>query len=329
MRAYITVAMMLSVLASLAQEKEKLAQEIFMKEKEIFLRQGPAQVVQLTHDGKPKYNVQLSPEKQWVVYHGEPTQESPAVVQFLFGVIDLKDFTKKEIRFHVLKGARIEKVEWVNAYRIGVMASIEGRNSYYAIFDAQQGREIDYVLGRIPSVSPDRSKIAYLAIVPRNFPPELSSDFICSVDLSLSDAQIQQQIHQPQATYPERAIKEPFSNLDERHFVRSNLAWSQDSRSIAFVEQHQGAFWVTILDVESARGRIKVHNIRKLQLAKAEQLQLRDEAQVTWGGPDTLVVSGTKWVWDQGMNQYREGSKVQWRIDLTKGVVLAAEPEQR
>ncbi|MEO0250114.1 MAG: hypothetical protein ABIN58_11445, partial [candidate division WOR-3 bacterium] len=122
-----------------------------MKEKEIFLRKGPAQVVQPTRDEKPKYNAQLSPEKQWVVYHGDPTEESAAVVQFIFAVIDLKDSTKKEIGFHVLKGTRIETVEWLNPYRFGALASLEGRKSYYyAIFDAKQGKLIDYVLGRIP-----------------------------------------------------------------------------------------------------------------------------------------------------------------------------------
>jgi hypothetical protein len=125
-RAFITMVTIIGLLmVSFGQQKEASVQEIVMKGKEIFLRQSSAQVVQLTRDEKPKYDVQLSPEKQWVVYNGDSilNEESPAVAQFVFTVIDLKEFTRREISFHTLKGTRIETVDrafapWMRARKI-------------------------------------------------------------------------------------------------------------------------------------------------------------------------------------------------------------------
>jgi len=138
-RSFITMVTIIgSLMVSFGQQKEAPVQEIFMKGKEIFLRQSSAQVVQLTRDEKPKYNVQLSPEKQWVVYHGDPiwSEEAPAADQFIFTVIDLQDFTRKEIGFSTSRDSKIEKVEWLGPDRFGVLAPFLWAYRY-AIFDAK------------------------------------------------------------------------------------------------------------------------------------------------------------------------------------------------
>lgn len=307
------------------QRTKEPAPEVFVRDNEVFLRRASS-VVQLTKDGKLKHNVLLAPGSQWVIYHGDPIwdDDTPAAVRLIFTVIKLKDFTQKEISFYTPVEATIKQVEYLTSGRFGVLASLEGRADYYYLLDADQGKEIENILGRTPTVSPDRSKIAYLEIIPHSFPAELTSDFVSVVDLTAGEDQIKQQIHGSVSTYPERDVNKRFSDLADRHFVKSNLLWSSASNSLAFIENHQKTYWAVVLDL-APQGMIRVSRVRRFKLATEEEMRLHQVENLNWDREERLVTVATKGLWDSVNQIERIGPKIEWQIDLRAGDVSVRE----
>ncbi|MEM4413050.1 MAG: hypothetical protein QXD59_02110 [Candidatus Caldarchaeum sp.] len=305
------------------------AQEVLCRNGEVFLRKVTGEIIQLTNDGKKKYEVLLSPDARWVIYRGEPKQDR-AMLRLDITMIDVNDSgTKRTIHFHTALRS-VTKLKWLNDRYFALIGETNSKNSYYAIFDVKVREVITELVGYGFSLSTDRLALVYRPFVPRGAPSEFASHYIEIFDLrDQQPARRHEGRKYARLLYPEHDPDNAFTNLDDRHFVRSNLAWSSDSRSIAFVEQHRRTYWLTILELQQVRHGVQVSNIKSFQLAKAEELQLGDETQVIWKAPDTLVVTGVEWVWDQSMNQYREGPQVEWQIDLTKGVVSKQETTQR
>lgn len=75
-----------------------------------------------------------------------------------------------------------------------------------------------------------------------------------------------------------------YDDLSERHHVKGWLSWSSDSRKVAFVEEHRGAFWVVVLEIEVKDSEVKV-SPRRFELAK----ELGEVTGVEWTSEDQAI----------------------------------------
>jgi hypothetical protein len=303
-------------------------QEIFVRGNEVFLKKVSGEVIQLTNDGKKKYDVLPSPSGRWVVYRGEPVRDR-AMLQLDITIIDVQDPASKKTIHHDTSLRSLTRIEWLNEHDLALIGETNAKNDYYAIFDAKVKGVVTELVGTDFQLSPNRSGLVYLSFIPRGTPAEFFSHYVELFDLSDRESGPRHDRKRyAQILYPDHDPDKPFGDLDERHFVRSNLAWSPDNRSLAFVEEYRRAYWVTILDLlEDAEG-VKVANIRRFRLAKKGELLLGDGEQVTWEGTEALTISGEKYLWDEVNQMTRKGPNVQWRINLTTGDVLMTELSQ-
>jgi len=305
-----------------------LTQEVFKRGEEVFFKKASGEIIQLTNDGKKKYEILLSPGAQWVIYRGEPLRDR-AMLGLDITVIDVQDpASKKDVHLDLALQSLIS-MEWLNEHYFALVGETNSKNDSYAILDPKMGGVIAELVGCGFHLSPDRLALAYRSFIPRGAPTEFNSHYIELFDLrDREPAPRHEGRRYAQVLYPDHDPDKPFDNLDERHFVRSNLAWSPDSRSIAFVENHQRTLSVLVLDLRQGAGGIKVSNVRKFELTKEGERRLLWEERIVWEGTNVLVVTGDKYLWDEVNQMTRKGPKVEWRINLTNGSVSMVEVGQ-
>lgn len=127
---------------------------------------------------------------------------------------------------------------WVDNARLFCEGSINPSTGVYLVFDARSGRELAEYLGTAFTWSPDLRRIANEGNVPHFMPPEAKCD---SIEID------------GKSVFPAKA--------DARHWFRSALVWSPDSRFVAAVDQ-RGAEGETFLVVVGLRGLVFEQKLR-------------------------------------------------------------------
>jgi len=294
----------LSVIALLAlvafnQDRKKV--QIELHDREIYVRESSGQLRQLTHDGKPKENAVLSPSGDRVIYHSPFNPYTLPPEPPIFTVLDVE--TGDMIRqIPVRWVARfVSSVEWINDQFV----MVRGEGCFLVILNLKTGKQTHNLVGWVRgrgcsdfsfSLSPDKRKIVFHHdFTPRYgpIPPELESDYVLLslVEREPPSGQVKYEydFSNFKVVYPdvlpwgEIELKR-YDDLDERHLSKSTFAWSADSRMVAFVEGHRGAFWVVVLEIEVKDSEVKV-SPRRFELAK----ELGEVTGVEWTSEDQAI----------------------------------------
>jgi hypothetical protein len=257
--------------------------EVQVIENEIFVKDASGTWRQVTHDGERKENVTVSPalgkivyNRPWVPYGGE----SP-----VFVVLDFETGrVLKEIRPEIWLSRLLSKVEWIDERFLMVIGE------YLIILDTEEGKQTQFLHGSPFMLSPDRRKIVFVkGRLPLYGyrPPQYESDEIMLT--TVDQRPVGGKMKTARAIYPElRPWGEDedrrYDDLSERHRVKGWLSWSSDSRKVAFVEEHRGAFWVVVLEIEVKDSEVKV-SPRRFELAK----EIGEVTGVEWTSEDQAI----------------------------------------
>ncbi|MEM4413176.1 MAG: hypothetical protein ABIN58_11450 [candidate division WOR-3 bacterium] len=273
--------------------------EVRLINNEIFVQDASGTVRQLTHDGEPKENITVSPalhkityNRPWTAYGTEPR---PPV----FVVLDLQTGeVLKEVQ--VSWASRfISKVEWINERFLMVVGE------FLVILDTEEGKQTHLLHGGRFALSPDHRKIVFLkGRLPLYGykPPEFESDEIM---LAIVDQRpvVEGINSMARAIYPELRPwgdreDRRYNDLSERHCVKSQFSWSLDTRQVAFVEEHQRAFWLVALDIDVGEAEVKVIP-RRFKLAE-ELAEVTGLEWVSKGRAIRVVTKRASYVVDWG-----------------------------
>ncbi len=119
---------------------------------------------------------------------------------------------------------------WIDDSRLFCEGTVNPSTGVYLVFGARDGRELREFIGGHFVWSPDKTRLANYGNVPHFSPTEDKTD---SLEID------------GEALYPSQ-------NDHERHWFRSELAWSADSRIVAVVDHRQAdsTLWVVVLAVD-------------------------------------------------------------------------------
>jgi hypothetical protein len=299
---------------------------------EVFVEDPSGQLRQLTRDGEHKENVLLSPSGEKIIFHGKfngyGPQDQPATT---LTVLDSK--TGRELRkvpfyrfFGANTGRFLESVQWVDDRYV-----ILGGDRVISVLDLERGEQINDLLGSDFILSPDKRKIVFRVLLPPLYgPSQTDSDWIALTFIDrnyLPGEEPGSKLPAFIVLYPKfyswGGIQKQFQvdEPDQHHELKSSLSWSPNSRSIAFVELHKGTYWTVVLDLEENSEGVRVTNMRRFRLG-TEELALREVKDIAWMDEKTLLVIGTKGVFDKVR---QAGLKQVWQIDLESGAVWVVE----
>lgn len=263
---------LLAALAVLAAGTQQPKIPVRVIGNEIFVEERPGVLRQLTHDGKPKEHVSISPDGSKIIYHGRFDAYSVSRPQpVVFNALDVRTGRLLH-RIPVRWDARyVSRVDWVDPETVVV----EGEGAFLAVLDVERGMHTHTVYGTNPTFSPDRTKIAFQSgRIPRYGPvaPQRDSDDVHLELLSIKRNSTWTIYPVVQlAAHLERRV---FEDLSDRHHLKSLFAWSGDSQKLTFVEQHKESVWLVVLTVQ-----VKESGVR----AVPERFRLPEELATVTG----------------------------------------------
>jgi hypothetical protein len=267
---------------------------------DIFI-EGPGIWKRLVLEVEPyKEGVLLSPEGRKIIYHDKfdpyklPPLPQPVTT---FTVIDV-DAGKLLYKIPLYwgngrTGRFLYAVEWLNERFVAV----PGEGSL-ALLDTEEGKQTHNLWGSRFSLAPDRKKIVFVRGTPLIYfqhPEEyqsLLSDYVMlalvekgrPVTKENTSSNLTAMTVFPEISPFGEMVERSYRDLRERHFMRSGFCWSPDSRKVAFVEGHRGAFWVVVLEIEVKDSEVKV-SPRRFELAK----ELGEVTGVEWTSEDQAI----------------------------------------
>jgi hypothetical protein len=274
--------------------------QVELIDREIYVREASGQLRQLTHDGKPKEHVMVSPSGNRIVYHApfDPYKSPPE--RPIFTVLDRKTGNVGQ-QIPIYWPARVvESVEWISD---GIIM-VRGEGRFLAVLNLKVGKQTHNLIGSDFTLSPDATMIVFRHdFNPRYGPiaPESRSD---SVLLSLiengpTSGRVESRFDSSnfKVIYPDllawgEVEQKRYENLDERHQIKSTFVWSPDSHKAAFVEVHQQRYWLISLRLDRMNGDVAVsHKSFDLGPPVGKILAL------SWSEKNQVTISGEKTTW--------------------------------
>lgn len=224
--------------------------------------------------GEYKEGVLLSPDGRKIIYHDKfdpykpPPLPQPATT---FTVIDVE--TGKVVHKIPLywgssrRGRFLYAVEWITERFILVL----GEGSL-ALLDVEEGTQTHNLWGSLFSVAPDRRKIMFVRGTPLIYfqRPEdyrsFLSDYVLLAFVDKGRPVTGENVSAnltAMSVYPDispfgEMVERSYTDLHERHFIKSGFCWSADSQRVAFVEEHRRAFWLVVLALDVGDSEVKV-----------------------------------------------------------------------
>lgn len=129
---------------------------VVIRKSEIFLVEPSGKSIQLTHDGKPKFNAKLIQRGKSVVYHGDYLREQS--LDRIFTVISARDGKiQAEIPFECSRPTRIDDLP---CNRIGVLAYVTRGRSNYTVLDVAKKKAVEITYGASFALTPDAMALA-------------------------------------------------------------------------------------------------------------------------------------------------------------------------
>ncbi len=179
-------------------------------------------------------------------------------------------------------GRTIDAVRWIDSRFVLVGADILS-----SILDAETGTLSGQVYGMDFAVAPGEARIAFrFGLTPRYFwqdgPPASRVGLWYRTESDASAAGWSWMDVYPEVRLtPAVNYGEP--PLAERHLLVSGFAWSPSGRRLAFVEDHEGARWLVVLDLESApSGSAPAQRF-------AVPLTIEDVESLRWNADETML----------------------------------------
>lgn len=204
--------------------------------------------------GTDKQHLTISPDQKYAVYHLPFDPYGRSTEPLIFVATDNR--TGETLRKIPIewRARTVSAVDWINDHQISVL----GEAGYLAILDIEAGEQTHNLRGRDFAISPDGGRVIYSHDFNPKYgyiPPEFESDYVLlSFIMQPSSEPIGERKDRSEfhVIYPGVSAvngfeRKAYENLDERHRIKSNFAWSADSRSVAFVEVHQQKPWLIVL----------------------------------------------------------------------------------
>jgi hypothetical protein len=282
---------------------------------QLVIRQADGSLQQITSDGRYKGHPVLSPDASRIAYHGRLDAYATAGKHQL--QIQVVNVSKKRITSTITipwTARNVAQMNWLDTR----MLSVEGEGAFLSIVDVDARRLLQEIYGTSRQLSPDSTKLAYRrGRIPLygSIPAEYESDHI-QVAL-LADAS-PTRVKAPEcqtvwSVYPDVARgphfeQKRFEDINERHILKSEFAWSKESNSLAFVEWQRESFWLTVLSISVQECEVKVAP-KRIKL----KMQLEEPLTLEWlnSGPAMKLVT----------------AKDSYMIDPQRGTVSVIQPQ--
>lgn len=234
-------------------------------------------------DGEYKEGLLLSPGGRKITYHDKFDPYKPPPLPQPVTTFTVIDVDAGKVLYKIplywgsgRRGRFLYAVEWINERFVLVL----GEGSL-ALLDTEEGKQTHNLWGSRFSVAPDRRKIVFVRGTPLIYfqHPEdyqsLLSDYVMLAFVEKGQPVTRENVSSnltAMTVYPEispfgEMVERSYKDLHERHFTKSGFCWSPDSRQVAFVEEHQRAFWLVVLALEVKDSEVKAVP-RKFKLAE-------------------------------------------------------------
>jgi hypothetical protein len=163
------------------------------------------------------------------------------------------------------------------------------------------GKQTHSLIGKNFSVAPDSAALVYrfdFNPIRGEISPSRQSDYVLLTHLGDSRP-LRSPSDNYRVVYPEylnwsTAAEKLYPDPDSRHQFLSTFAWSSDSKSVAFAENHEQALWITVLNLNTHDDSRPIVTRLKLDAEK------RKTADVSWLSPSKIRVTsdGGNWIVD-------------------------------
>ncbi len=227
----------------------------------------------LTSDGGYKMQPQLSPDGAQVAF--EAADARPASPMGGFAIsrerIKIVDLAGALVREFLIVDANVRQAcnavlefGWIDEHRVGVNCHIDPDNEEYIVLDTRTGqRSASYLVACcLLEWSPDGSKVAYTGAIPHFGSPQEKSSRVEVNGLEV---------------FPRRR---PHGII---HEIDSPLAWSPDSRRIAFLD--------VVMPGERVYLVIAGEQEKPVMIAAPFELREGDDPRLSWDDANTVRVT--------------------------------------
>ncbi len=200
-----------------------------------------SEATQLTHDGKPKFQAELSPGNGRIAYYEQCPESEACIPSIVILDLDGRRVTAfhahSQLSFDPGPCMSILSIFWLNDSELATECHMNPSLSQLIVKDLESGRITKDLLGFSFTLSPDRKMIAHAGWV-RHF----SSPFDKSDYLQIDDTLIyplragNNQVVIKPLEEPPKVVRNEGPNYFGIHEFTSGFYWSPDSQRIAFVD---------------------------------------------------------------------------------------------
>jgi hypothetical protein len=228
------------VLLTLAFRASAATPQVEIRDSEVWLiRDG--QPKQLTHDGKSKLQVVLSPASDRLAYYEQCTQSercTPAVVILDLDGRRVGSFQPKQQSIPpAVPCASILSIEWLRPTVIAVECHVNPSLSEYIETDFTTGETVRDLLGYDFTPSPDKKRIAHVGWIIHFAPPYAQSNYLQVENTTIYPLpKGAKPVEQKLLEGPPDVVRNKGLMYSGIHGFMPGLAWSPDASRIALLD---------------------------------------------------------------------------------------------